>query len=218
MNQILFSNEPHQNNQLSSKSKKDKKKFVFSKFQLILSIILFVIFIIILFSYSSSLFTKENVSNEIIKNYDILKLYSNNISSNITTPKKDDIFGIIEIPKINISYPIFYGYDDELLKISPCKISGDTPDKDGNLCIAGHNYNNSMFFSNISSLNMNDEIYIYDNEQTKYIYYIYSIYEVLGSDLSPIFNSETNQKELTLITCNNFNSKRIIVKAKQKSH
>ena len=40
--------------------------------------------------------------------------------------------------------------------------------------------------------------------------------EIYKFDLSPINNFDENSKELTLITCNNFNSKRIIVKAKQK--
>ena len=216
MNQILFSKEP-QDEQPTSQKQSRKKIFIFSKFQLTISIALFIIFIILLFSYTTSLFKQENVSNKIIENYDILKLYTNNTPTNKITPKKDDIFGIIEIPKINISYPIFYGFDDELLKISPCRISGEAPNINSNLCIAGHNYNNTMFFSNISSLTINDEINIYDNNETKYVYYINSIYEVNDSDLSPILNSETNEKELTLITCNNFNSKRIIVKAKQKS-
>lgn len=50
----------------------------------------------------------------------------------------------------------------------------------------------------------------------KYIYYVYDIYEVKPTNLSPIFNYEKDQKELTLVTCNNLNSSRIILKAKQK--
>lgn len=50
----------------------------------------------------------------------------------------------------------------------------------------------------------------------KYLYLVYNIYEVEESDLSPIFDYQENEKTLTLVTCNNLNSNRIILKAKQK--
>lgn len=123
-------------------------------------------------------------------------------------------FGIIEIPKINLYYPVFSHLTEDLLKISPCKFYGDSPDVNGNICIAGHNYDNSLFFSKISTLSTNDEIFLFDNNGTKYIYFVYDIYEVKSSDLSPVLNYDKNEKTVTLITCNNFNSNRIILKAK----
>ena len=125
-----------------------------------------------------------------------------------------DYFGIIEIPKINLYYPVFSHLTEELLKISPCKFYGDSPNVNGNICIAGHNYDNSLFFSKISTLSQNDEIYIFDNNGTQYTYLVYAIYEVTQSNLSPIFDYEANEKTLTLVTCNNLNSNRIILKAK----
>lgn len=125
-------------------------------------------------------------------------------------------FGIIEIPKINLYYPVFSHLTEDLLKISPCKFYGDSPDVDGNICIAGHNYDNSLFFSKISTLSPNDEIFIFYNNGCQYIYFVYDMYEVEASDFSPILNYQQNEKTLTLVTCNNFNSNRIILKAKQK--
>lgn len=127
-----------------------------------------------------------------------------------------DCFGIIQIPKINLYYPVFSHLTEDLLKISPCKFYGDSPDVNGNICIAGHNYDNSLFFSKISTLSQNDEIFIFDNNGIQYTYFVFDIYEVNASDLSPVLNYDENEKTLTLITCNNFNSNRIIVKAKQK--
>ena len=123
---------------------------------------------------------------------------------------------MIEIPKINLYYPVFSYLTEDLLRISPCKFYGDSPDVNGNICIAGHNYDNVLFFSKLSTLSQDDEIFIYDNIGNQYIYLVYDIYEVLESDLSPIFDYEENEKTLTLVTCNNFNANRIIVKAKQK--
>ena len=70
-----------------------------------------------------------------------------------------------------------------------------------------------MFFSNLSLLNIDDEIYLYDTDNKKYIYKIFKTYEVVPSDLSPVFEFEYNSKELTLITCINLNSNRFIVKS-----
>ena len=125
-------------------------------------------------------------------------------------------FGIIEIEKINLYYPVFSHLTEELLKISPCKFYGDTPNANGNICIAGHNYDNSLFFSKISTLSINDTISIFDNNGIQYIYYVYNIYEVSETELSPVLDYNNNEKTLTLVTCNNFNSNRIILKAKQK--
>lgn len=124
-------------------------------------------------------------------------------------------FGIIQIPKIDLYYPVFSYLTENLLKISPCKFYGDTPDVNGNICIAGHNYDNNLFFSKVSSLSKNDSILIFDNKGIQYCYLIFDIYEVESSDLSPVFNYNHNEKILTLVTCNNFNLNRIIVKAKQ---
>ena len=124
------------------------------------------------------------------------------------------VIGIIEIPKINISYPILSESNDELLKIAPCRISGPMPNEDGNLCIAGHNYDNYKFFSKISSLENGDEIIIYDLYNNKLSYYVFNNYEVLENNLSPLETSDNNSKQITLITCNNLNSNRIIIEAK----
>ena len=73
-----------------------------------------------------------------------------------------------------------------------------------------------MFFSKITNLKTDDKIYIYDANGEKYIYKVIDLYEVNESDLSPIFDYNQNEKILTLITCNNINLNRIIVRAKQE--
>jgi sortase family protein len=197
-------------------NKKSNKKFF--KFQFLISIFIIVILIGFICYSSISLLKKEQMSKNITSNYSIYKLYSNNSKSNessYTQNIQNEFFGTIEIPKINLYYPVFSHLDEELLKVSPCKFYGDSPKVFGNICIAGHNYDNSMFFSNLSLLNIDDEIYLYDTDNKKYIYKIFKTYEVVPSDLSPVFEFEYNSKELTLITCNNLNSNRLIVKSKQ---
>ncbi len=206
MNQILDTN-------FKGKHKINKRFF---KFQFIISFILFVFFIFLLIYYIFSWSNQEKFSKQLIENYDIYKLYSNNNSySQTKTSTNDNLFGIIEIPKINLYYPVFSNISEELLKTAPCKMYGTSPCEKGNICIAGHNYNNNMFFSKINTLTVTDEIYLYDISSNKYVYKVFELSEVVESDLSPIFNYNGNFKQLTLITCNNFNSNRIIVKAKQ---
>ena len=198
----------------------NKSKGNWFKIQLYFSVIITIVIIIFIFLYINNLSKNEKLSNTLIKNYNISKLYSSNTS--YTNSNEDNnldyfhsIFGKIEIPKIGISYPIFSHFSEELLKVSPCKFFGESLNKNSNICIAGHNYDNSMFFSKLSSLDLDDEIFIFDNNGKKYIYKVKSIYEVDESDLSPIFNYENNEKILTLVTCNNINSNRIILRAKQ---
>ena len=207
-------------NQILETIDKNTKKKIFStyskRFKLIFILSLIIIVITLIFLYNN--IWKINQDTEISKilsnNYNTLKLYSNptSNSSEINT-NENFIIGKIEIPKINISYPFFSFTNTEYLAISPCRLSGDMPPKYSNLCIAGHNYDNGMFFSDLSKLKINDKIVIYDNSDYKYTYTIYKIYEVNENDLSPIYDYEDNKNELTLITCNNLNNNRIIVKA-----
>ena len=207
-------------NQILETIDKNTKKKIFStyskRFKLIFILSLIIIVITLIFLYNN--IWKINQDTEISKilsnNYNTLKLYSNSTknSSEINT-NENYIIGKIEIPKINISYPFFSFTNTEYLAISPCRLSGDMPPKYSNLCIAGHNYDNGIFFSDLSKLKINDKILIYDNSDYKYTYTIYKIYEVNENDLSPIYDYEDNKNELTLITCNNLNNNRIIVKA-----
>lgn len=197
-------------NQILSTPLNRTKNFLF-KLQFFVSI--FVILGLILYSsfHVLSLSKQEKLSKQLANNYSISKLYSNN-SENETAPESN-LFGIIEIPKIDVYYPVFSHLDEDLLKIAPCKFNGNSPKENGNICIAGHNYNNNLFFSNLNYLEAGDEIFLYDNDGEKYIYHVFSIYEVNSTDLSPVLENSHNERILTLITCNNLNDKRIVVKS-----
>lgn len=212
MNQILETN-------LNNKKNKSYRKKTLFFLQLSFSLFFVIAISIFIFYNNFNLSRKENYSNQVLENYNIARLYAN-LNNNIDSASNEidsnqifNIIGIIEISKINLYYPVFSMYSDELLKISPCKFYGPLPGKSGNLCIAGHNYDNDKFFSKISSLSVNDEIIIYDNSNNKFSYFVSDIYEVSSDDLSPVYSYDKNNKQLTLITCNNFNNNRIVVKA-----
>lgn len=193
---------------------KKRYKFIF-KIQFFISILLLAIIVYIITNNLLNLNKKEKYSSQILENYNITRLYANlnETLDNFENSNSTYVIGIIEIPKINIYYPIFSNCDENLLQISPCKIYGQLPGQVGNLCIAGHNYDNNKFFSKISNLNINDEIILYDNSNKKFSYAVSEIYEVKPDDVSPIYSYDKNSKQLTLITCNNLNNNRIIVNA-----
>ncbi|MBR3249425.1 MAG: sortase [Clostridia bacterium] len=212
MNQILKIDNKNisEFNRKSSNKKRYYFQFVFS---------VFLIFVVIICYFFTLILnrSKDITAKQIANNYDISKLY-NNADSQMQVFKQGNlvfsIIGMIEIPKINIYYPIISEANEELLKIAPCRIAGPMPNEDGNLCIAGHNYDNYKFFSKISELKINDDIIVYDINKKSISYKVIDIYEVSASDLTPIKQTDLSKKQLTLITCNNFNSdNRIIVKA-----
>lgn len=208
---------------LQTRLKSGRKKFFF-KFQLFISIVVFLLLIVYLFLYWQNLHRDELYSDSLLSNYNLTRLYANSESSNslyssdffsILNANSNDnpILGIIEIKAINVYYPFFAYYSDENLKLSPCKFFGPEPGKVGNICILGHNYNNDKFFSNVNLLKVNDEIVLYDNLQNSFHYFVEKVYEVNNSDFSPIYDYDKNRMFLTLITCNNVNNNRIIVRA-----
>jgi len=88
--------------------------------------------------------------------------------------------------------------------------------KCGNLCIAGHNYKNNTFFSNLSKLELGDIIEIQDVFGYSIEYKVYDIYKSEQNDLSCTNQNTDNLKVITLITCDNINDNfRTIIKAKE---
>lgn len=86
--------------------------------------------------------------------------------------------------------------------------------KYGNLVIVGHNYKNSHFFGNLKKLENGDNIFLISRKGSTENYKVYNKYIVNETDMS-CTSQETNGKiELTLITCDNDNTKRLVVKCR----
>ena len=130
-----------------------------------------------------------------------------------TTYKGSEIIGYIEIKSLNINYPIFATYSDELLKTSVCKFAGPNINEVGNLCILGHNSYNNKFFSKVYELNIGDEIMLYDINKNAFKYKVFDKTIINENDLNCLSQSTGGMKILTLITCANNAHNRTIVKA-----
>ena len=221
MNQILFSYSSNKNqdisqvNSFSRWKKEKKKKIIYLTIFLSLLIIIFGIIIYII-CHQWILHKKEKEANELLNAYHVATIYSSpSHYSAVQLSNNLSIIGLIEIPKINISYPILSQSTEESLKISVCRFSGPLPNHVGNMCIAGHNYKNTLMFSKIEELQLGDSIYISDINQNRIEYLVYNKYSTKENNLT--CTQSSNQIEITLITCNkNNNNKRIVIKAKMR--
>lgn len=125
------------------------------------------------------------------------------------------VLGTIKIPKIDVDYPILSDCTETLLKISPGRFWGPDPNEVGNLCIAGHNYLNSKFFSKVPTLENGDIIEITDLLDNTVKYEVYDKYMVDNENTDCTYQETRGKREVTLITCNNDSSKRVIVKCRE---
>lgn len=127
--------------------------------------------------------------------------------------------GEINIPSINVNYPILTADNldniDALLKISICKFHGVNPNQVGNLCLVGHNYKNSKFFSKVPNLTSGDIVQIKDLSGTTLNYVVYDKYIVEPDNVACTSQLTGGKKEVTLITCTNDNKQRYIIKARE---
>lgn len=121
----------------------------------------------------------------------------------------------IDIPSIDVHYPILNLTTDELLKMSPTKFWGPEPNEEGNFCIVGHNYRNKKFFSKVPLLENGDIIQITDLKGRTLDYAVYDKYVVDPSNVECTSQRTNGMKEITLITCTNDSKRRVIVKARE---
>lgn len=208
MNQILY-----------TENIKNRKKYVKKfRFQFFISLTLIILFTIYLLYFYNSKTKEETISDALLNRFNIERLYSKNEDYTIVELNQNSnyfIIGIVEIPKLNINYPILSDVSDELLKISACRFYGPYPNEIGNLCIAAHNYDDNRFFGNLYKLEIGDKINIYDSTNSLIIYYVYDKYETDKNDTTCTSQNTYGKKEITLITCNNLNGNRLIIKAKE---
>ena len=84
------------------------------------------------------------------------------------------------------------------------------------MCIVGHNYRNSQFFSKVPDLANGDIIEITDIFGETIQYEVYDKYIVNESDTTCTSQLTNGKREITLITCTDASDEnRVIVKAKE---
>lgn len=129
-----------------------------------------------------------------------------------------EILGTINIPKTKCNYPILNEVTKRSIEIAvavlyPPKL--EALNMPGNTVIAGHNYRNNLFFSNNKKLEIGDEIII-ESTTEKVTYEIYDIFETTPNDADYMIRDTEGKREISLSTCTDDSSGRLIILAREK--
>lgn len=129
------------------------------------------------------------------------------------------VVGTLNIPSLNIEYPILSETSNKLLKVSLTKYWGANPNEVGNMVVVGHNYKNNKFFSNLSKIEHGEIVKIRDLTGKTLDYKVYDTYVIDPYDNACTSQLTDGKIEITLITCHyengsNHATKRFVVKAR----
>lgn len=142
----------------------------------------------------------EAATNERLE--DIATKFEGKTDAHIKTYIKGElILGIIEIPKLEIRYPIIAYEKPSSPDIAITKYSGPDLNELGNVVLAGHHSNfRNIFFTKLDRLTRGDQIIITDNESESRIYEMVDSRTVSSTDLT-ILDQDADKYQLTLISC-----------------
>ena len=133
-----------------------------------------------------------------------------------TKYKGFDVVGTIQIPAIDLKYPILEKLSKKSLETSVVLLyTSQGLNKEGNSVIIGHNYRNATMFSNLKKLTNGDYIYITDTDGQKVRYTVYSIYRASGSESDYMTRNTNGKREISLSTCTDDSKARTIVLARE---
>ena len=127
-----------------------------------------------------------------------------------------EVVGTIRIPKTGIKYPILPEPTTHALEVAVAMLYGVGLNQPGNTTIIGHNLRNGKFFSNNKRLSEGDSIYIKDATGLEIEYIIYDMYETDPSDAEYMLRDTQGAREISLSTCTDDSSARLIILAKEK--
>jgi len=138
----------------------------------------------------------------------------NNGSSNTQMYKGFPMVGTIEIPSINLKYPVLQNSSKSAIEVAVALYYGPGLNEIGNTVIVGHNYRNGTFFSNLKKVVEGDKIYIIDLSGNKVTYTVYKLYTTSPEDSSYLDRSTEGKMEVTLLTCTDDSNSRLTVWAR----
>ena len=140
---------------------------------------------------------------------------NNNSNSEGLTYKGFKVAGVIEIPKTKVKYNVLDDPSAKAMEVGITIIYGPGLNQTGNTVLAGHNYRHGTFFSNNNKLSSGDKIYITDLSGKKVTYTIYKKYKTDPNDFSYATRNTNGKREISLTTCTDDSSARIIIWAKE---
>ena len=126
-----------------------------------------------------------------------------------------EMVGKISIPKTKCEYPVLSEVTKRSIEVAVAILYGPGLNEPGNTVIVGHNYRNGMFFSDNDKLAKGDLVYITSATETV-TYEIYNIYQTSPNDASYMKRDTGGAREISLSTCTDDSSERIVIWAKEK--
>lgn len=125
------------------------------------------------------------------------------------------IDSVLNIPSLEINYPVLSETSDELLKISLNKFWGPEANEVGNYVIVGHNYKNKTFFGKLPDIEMGAMVELTDLTGKTIQYKVYDKYLVDPTNVECTSQRTDGKRELTLITCNSTGKQRHVIKCRE---
>ena len=128
----------------------------------------------------------------------------------------DGMIGILEIPEINQELPVIGKWSYKLLKISVCRYKGPDPNEKGNLVIIGHNYKSGAHFGDLSELSVGSEVFLTNTKTGQRVRYVVYQIKSIAPDAFSALKSYRGTAGLTLMTCRNNGTNRLLVRCEQQ--
>ena len=181
-------------------------------------VLVLVIFIIGCYLYTAITKQEDNILDAMVENTpqqieteDSDELI---VKETVIDGKTYETIAILYIPTLDIQYPVLSSTSKELLKVSLNKYWGPNPNKPGNFCIVGHNYNDDNFFGKLHNIEIGHFVQLTDMSGKTMQYKVYDTY-IVDPDNTDCTSQLTNgETEITLITCTKNFKQRFIVKAR----
>lgn len=120
------------------------------------------------------------------------------------------VIGSITIPEVQLSLPIGKGVSESILAVGAGTMKPDQKPGEGNYALASHYIEGEgILFGPLYNVQIGDKVYISDKTDM-YEYQITNKQIILDTDVEVIYDTP-NQKLLTLITCAEQGTKRLLV-------
>lgn len=173
-------------------------------------IIIIAIVVVVIIAIVCLIFALNSNNDETVEN----QVNTNTIMSEqmIKTYQGYDVLGKIVIDKINVEQYILNSTEDNALEQGVIKLYGGSLNNYGNFCIAGHNKDG--IFMKLEEMEIGDTFTIVEPDFTETKYEIKEIYSVEADDLKCLLQDD-EKIEITLITCENASTTRLVVKAEE---
>lgn len=123
-----------------------------------------------------------------------------------------DVLGKIVVDDLEIETYILNSIEEKALKAGAGKINGKTLNEEGNFAIIGHNYDN--IFAKLLEIEKGKVITVIDPKMEETDYEVVDVYAVEPDNLEPLLDV-TGKTRITLITCENTASTRLVVVAEK---